>query len=193
MKNNNILNVLRTDKTVFTFKELMLFWGGTDVTLLRRRISYYVKVGDFYHLRRGIYAKNKDYNKLELAAKVYTPAYISFETVLTEAGITFQYYSQIFIASYLTREIICDNQIFSYKKIKNCTLTNHIGIESKSNYSIATKERAFLDVIYLNKNYYFDNLQPLDWDKVFTILPIYENKNMIKLVNKYYQEFKASS
>jgi len=188
----NILNILRTDKTVFTFKELMLFLGLTDAVLLRRRISYYVKTGDFYPLRRGIYAKNKDYNKLELAVKICTPSYISFETVLTEAGVIFQYYNQIFVASYLTREIICDKQLFSYKKIKDLTLTNNFGIENKNNYAIATKERAFLDIIYLNKNYHFDNLSPLDWDKVFTGLPIYANKNMIKLVNNYYKEFKAS-
>ena len=62
--------------------------------------------------------------------------------------------------------------------------------ENKDYYSIASKERAFLDVVYLNKDYYFDNLSPLNWDMVFLILPLYENKRMVKKVGEYYKNFK---
>lgn len=192
MRKIDVLDILRTDKTVFTFKELMLFLGETDIKLLKRRINYYVKTGKFYHIRRGIYAKDENYNKLELATKIYTPAYISLETVLSNAGIVFQHYSQIFVVSYLTRDIVCDAQSYTYKKIKDSVLINDTGIEHKANYAIASKERAFLDTVYLHKDYYFDNLSVLDWDKVFTVLPIYANKTMIKKVNKFYQAFKNS-
>jgi hypothetical protein len=63
-------------------------------------------------------------------------------------------------------------------------------MKNTGTYNIASAERAFLDIIYLNKNYYFDNLSNLNWDKVFEILPIYQNKNMIKMVNKHYKESK---
>lgn len=190
MKKVNILDILQTDKTVFTFKELMLFTGETNRTLLKRRIHHHVKTGKFYPVRRGIYAKNKNYNKLELATRIYTPSYISLETVLSQSGVVFQHYNQIFVISYLTREIVCDGQIYSYKRIKYPVLINDIGIFKKNNYTVATKERAFLDVIYLYKDYYFDNLSTLDWDKIFMILPIYKNKTMITKVNRLYKTLK---
>ncbi|TSC77837.1 MAG: hypothetical protein G01um101429_938, partial [Parcubacteria group bacterium Gr01-1014_29] len=65
-------------------------------------------------------------------------------------------------------------------------LTNQTGIEVKENYFIASLERAFLDVVYLNKEYHFDNLSGINWGKVDEILPIYGgNKRMEAKVKKY--------
>lgn len=190
MEKADILSILRSDQTVFSFKDILLDSGENNPARLRRRLNYYITHGQLYGIRRGFYAKDKNYHKFELAIKIFTPSYISFETVLAKEGIIFQHYSQIFIASYQTREIKCDGQTYSYRKIKDAVLTNNIGIENKANYSIATKERAFLDVIYLNKDYHFDNLTPLDWNKAFEILPIYDNKRMVKRVQEYYQAAK---
>ena len=163
-------------------------WGGIDIKTAKVRINYYVKSGDLYPVRRGIYAKDKDYDRFELATKIFTPAYISFETVLGNAGVTFQYYSQIFVASYQTKEIIADGQKIVYKTLKSSILTNSAGIENRDYYAIASPERAFLDVVYLNKDYHFDNLGALDWDKVNEIVPIYgSNERMSNRVNEYYQ------
>lgn len=191
----DIMNILlRNKQSVFTFKEVNMLAGGeVDPALLRRRISYYVKKGDLQPLRRGIYAKDKKYDKLELANRIYTPSYISLETVLHRAGVIFQFYAQIFIASYLTREIKVDDQVFSYRKIKDEILTRTqppTGIEHKGTYSIAIPERAFLDVVYLSKDYHFDNLSALNWEKVFELLPIFENAEMEKRVKAYYEHFK---
>lgn len=177
--------ILRSNKTVFSFKDIVLLWGDSG-SVARVRINYYIQNGDIYHIRRGFYAKDKNYNKFEFAAKIYTPSYISFETVLGQAGITFQYYSQIFIASYLTREIKCDGQTYSFRKIKDTILTNKVGLENSDEYFTASKERAFLDTLYINKDYHFDNLSSLDWNKVFEILPIYNNKRMTKKVKEIY-------
>lgn len=185
------MNILKSNNTVFSFKEILLASGESNPALLRRRIYSYIKNGQLYSIRRGLYAKDKNYNKLELATKIFIPAYVSFETVLAEAGVTFQHYSQIFVASYQTKEIDCDGQIFSFKKLKTNVLNNNSGIENKGFYSIASKERAFLDIVYLNKDYHFDNLSPLAWDKVFSILPMYGNKRMTKKVKQYYKDFKS--
>lgn len=187
----DILNILKSNSTVFSFKEILLTSGEDNPALLRRRIYHYIKNGQLFGIRRGLYAKDKNYNKLELATKIFIPAYVSFETVLAEAGVIFQHYSQIFVASYQAKEINCDGQIFSFRKLKTNIINNNAGIENKSFYSIASKERAFLDVVYLNKDYHFDNLSPLDWDKVFSFLPMYENKRMAKKVSQYYEDFKS--
>ena len=188
-----ISKVLRLENTVFTFKDISLIWGDTDKTATIAGVNYYVKTGVLYRIRRGIYAKDKNYDRLELAAKIYTPSYISFETVLAKAGIVFQFYAQIFVTSYLTREITADKQIYSYRKIKDSVLTNQAGIEKKNNYAIASAERAFLDVLYLNKDYHFDNLSSLDWGKILEILPIYTNKRMEKKVKEYQKASKVST
>ena len=134
-----------------------------------------------------MYAKSRNYNKLELATRIFTPSYVSFETVLAKEGLIFQYYDKIFVASYLTREITVDQQTFTYRKIKDVLLTNAIGVEHVSETSIATKERAFLDTLYVNADYQFDNVRSLIWEKVFEILPIYNNQRMTKKVNSLHK------
>ncbi len=191
-KGDYISTILRSKQTVFSVNEIMLLWGETTSGAARVRINYYAKSGDLYRIRRGFYAKDKNYDKFELATKIFAPSYVSFETVLGRVGVTFQYYGQIFIASNLTREIKSDGQTYAYRKIKDAILTNHLGINNKDNYSIASAERAFLDLVYLNTDYHFDNLSILNWDKVFEIIPIYGgNKRMVKSVKKYYEAKKA--
>lgn len=190
MEKGFLKGLLRTDKTVYSFKELALLWQAAEFKTIKSRINYYVKRGDLYHIRRGLYATDKNYDRFELATKLCIPSYISFETVLRATGIIFQHYNQIFIASYQTKTINCDGQTYTIKRIKDSILTNTIGVELRENYSIATTERAFLDVIYLNKEYHFDNLGSLNWNKVFEILPIYQNKQMEKRVAKYYAAYK---
>jgi hypothetical protein len=189
-KGNYISAILRSPKTVFSFKDIVLLWGDSD-SAAKVRVNYYIKKGQLYSLRRGLYAKDKNYNKIELATKIFIPSYVSFETVLTQEGIIFQYYNKIFVASYLTRNIICDNQLYSYRKIKDLVLTNNIDITNSNECSIATKERAFLDTIYINKEYHFDNLSPLNWDNVFAMLPMYNNKRMTQKINNLYLNFRS--
>ena len=187
MGRDYLSNLFRTNNTVFTFKDISLIWKETDARLVKKRIYRYVKAGKLYPIRRGIYARDKNYDRLELATKIFTPAYISLETVLFKEGIIFQYYDEIFVVSYLSRKISCDGQTYVFRRIKETVLTNSLGIEKKGNYYIASKERAFLDTIYLNKNYHFDNLSSINWDKCFEMLPIYNNKAMAITLNSYYK------
>lgn len=185
---------MKSNKTIFTFNEVALLWGESNTNFVKKKLYRYAKAGKLNSLRRGIYSKDAKYDPYEFAVKIYTPAYISFETVLGASGITFQFYGQIFVASYQTKEIECNGQKYSYHKIKDEILTNRAGIEVRENYSIASPERAFLDVLYLHKEYHFDNLSPLNWDKVFEILPIYgENKRIKKTVNSYYKASKSDN
>lgn len=185
--------LLRSFKTVFSTKDVALLWGENNNTIVSNRLKKYAKSGKLIRLRRGFYAKDQNYNRFELATRIYTPAYISFETVLTRTGINFQYYSKIFVASYVTREIEVDEQKISFVKMKDYVLSNTIGIEHTNNIAIATKERAFLDRVYVSKDYHFDHLDVLDWDQVFEILPIYNNKRMNKKINEYFKDYQANN
>ena len=182
--------LLRSPKTVFSTKDIALLWGEQGATKVRVRLSNYVKSRKLIRVRHGIYAKDKNYDRFELATRIYAPSYISFETVLTRAGINFQYYGNIFVASYVTREVEADGQKISFVRMKDYVLSNTAGIEQKNDVYFATKERAFLDRIYISKDYHFDHLDVLDWEKVFEILPIYRNKRMEKKVGKYFKDYK---
>lgn len=185
-----LLELYSRPQTVFQIEEIAQIFPATKPGNLRRRLHYFVKAGKLKNLRRGIYAKN-EYEPLELANRIYAPSYISFETVLLKEGIVFQYYETIFVASYLSRTLTVDGHTIAYRQIGEPALSNRSGIEEKNGYFIASKERAFLDAVFLYKDYYFDNLGSLDWDKIFELAPIYESKALEKRVkeyNKHYRE-----
>lgn len=189
MQKGDFLSViLRSNKTVFTTKDIALLWHEPNSAAARVRLHYFVKKGDLYHIRHGLYAKNENYNKLELATRILTPSYVSFETVLVKEGLIFQYYAPVFVASYAKREITIDNQIYSFRKMKDSLLTDSTGISHSYETSIATPERAFLDILYVNASFHFDNLRSLDWERVFEILPVFDNKRMEKKVDNLFKD-----
>lgn len=189
MKNNIILDLYKSDQTVFTVDEIALRYPDLPQKNLLRRMSYYVDQGKINRPRKGIYAKD-DFNPLELANKIYTPSYISLETVLKQHGLIFQQSSLITAASYLTRNITCNEIEISYRKIKEEILVNKTGILFNDHYYTASKERAFLDAIYVYKDYHFDNMSTLNWKKIKEISKIYQSKSLEQRVKDYYQKYK---
>jgi predicted transcriptional regulator of viral defense system len=192
-KGNYLAVILRSPKTVFSSKDISLLWSEASTAATRVRLNYFVKKGDLYRIRKGLYAKDENYNKLELATRILIPSYVSFETVLVKEGLIFQYYEPVFIASYATRQITIHQQVYSFRKIKNTVLMNSEGIEHVNETSIANRERAFLDMIYINANYHFDNIRSINWDMVFEILPIYNNQKMAINVKTLYKNAKQQT
>ena len=182
----DIGKIYKSSQTIFTISDFSLIWRINQPKLVRARVNDYAKRGKLYRVRKGIYAKDKEYNKFELATRIYTPSYVSLETILAKEGVIFQYYETTFVASYLSRKIEVDGSQFVFKKIRNDILINPQGVEFKEGYFRATKERAFLDAVYLYKNYSFDNLNILDKNKVFELLKIYRSKQLIKKVKEYF-------
>ena len=186
-KGNYLTSILRSPKTVFTLKDIALLWREPASDAVRVRLNYYARQGDLYRLRKGLYAKSENYDKLELATRILTPAYVSFETVLAKEGLIFQYYAPVFIASYTTRNITIGAQVYSFRKIKKEVLVNQLGVEHMRETSVATRERAFLDMLYVSGNYHFDNLRTLQWDSVMQMLPLFNNKRLSLQVNQMLQ------
>lgn len=187
--NTHLIDVIRSPQSVFTTDDLALIWQETKRSLVQDRARYYLKTEQLYQIRKGFYAKDANYNKFEFAIKLYSPAYISLETVLAKEGIINQFYETIFTISYLSREINIDSQNYCFKKIKDTVLSNTLGIEFKENYWVASKERAFLDALYLYKEYHFDNLLGIDWDFCFELVEIYRNKELTKRLKSYYTDY----
>lgn len=186
---NLTAKIYQSPKTVLTNKDLALLWEENRPDNLKAKIAYYVKQGVLLRLTRGVFAKDKNYDPKELATSLYTPSYISFETVLREAGMIFQHYNVIFAAGSWSKTMTVDRYTFTFRKLKDKVLYNPSGITSLGNYSAASPERAFLDMVYLFSDYYFDNLKPLDWEKCFELAKIYKNKQLIKRLKGYHKKY----
>jgi len=191
-KGEYLETLLRSPKTIFSIQDVSLMWGEENEITISIRLNKYVKAGKLIRVRRGLYVKDKNYDRFELATRIYTPSYVSFETVLTREGVNFQYYGNVFTASYINREISVGEQKITFVRMKDYVLSNTTGIEHKDGYAIATRERAFLDRVYVSKDYHFDNLANLNWDKVFEILPVYHNKRLDKKIKEYFKSYQAS-
>jgi predicted transcriptional regulator of viral defense system len=186
---NLIAKLYQSPKTILTIKDIALIWEETNTVNLLSKIKYYAKQGSLIRLTRGVFAKDKNYNPKELATSLYTPSYISFETVLREAGIIFQHHDSIFVAGpYPTTKKIGDTTI-TFRKLKDSVLYSALGIKNEKNYSIATPERAFLDTIYLSPKFYFDNLRSINWETCFELAKMYDNKQLIKRVTQYQKNY----
>lgn len=190
MKNNLILLLYKKSQTVFTLQEIALLFPEISYGNLKKRMSYFAKSGSIKKLSRGVYAKDQ-FNPFELVNKLYTPSYISLETVLQTAGVTFQYYERIFAVTYISRTVKVGEYTIEYRRLKKDILLNKQGIEERENVIIASPERAFLDAVYLYKDYHFDNLSVLNWDKITELKNLYNNRKFLKRVEGYYQVYKA--
>lgn len=186
---SSIVKLYQSSKTVLSTREIAVLWNETRAANLYSKLRYYVKGGSLLRLRRGIFAKDKNFNPKELATKIFTPSYISFETVLRESGIIFQHYDSIYVASYASTTLKTENYTIWVRKLKNEILYNTGGIVTKNGFSQATPERAFLDMIYLFPRYYFDNLDSLDWDKCKQLVKIYNNKQLTTRLEDYQKKY----
>ena len=182
-----VFAVYKDKRTVFRLNDIALLVGESNFQSLIKKLNYYVHTGKLKNPRRGIYTK-PEYNPEELACNIYTPSYISLEYVLQKSGIIFQYDSGITAVSYLSRSIEVTGKNFLFRKIKGEVLVNTAGINRHENHvNIASAERAFLDLMYLNTEFYCDNLNPLNRQITYKILSIYKSKSLSERVKKVLQ------
>ena len=191
MAKDFILTLYSRPETVFTMRELSLLFPHISYDNIKSKTHYFVSKKKLFRVRNGIYTK-ESYNPLELS-RLYIPSYISLETVFQTEGMIFQHDTSIHMISYLSRSICIDAHKLIYRKMNERILLNNTGIEERAGYAIATKERAFLDALFLFKDYHFDNLNALDWALVETLAPIYHSAILIKRAHTYYKQFQTES
>ncbi len=178
------------DKKIITSDELKLLrW--IEGNSFKKRLSYQIKKWQFFKIRKGLYViwnisdlKEKDF--LTIANSIYKPSYISFETVLREEWLIYQHYDSIFVASNYKKELQILNQNIQFKKLPQDLLVNMEWINNEKGYYIASPERAVLDTLFLNNNYYFDSFEWLNKYKLKDLAKIYKShkKNIDDIVLK---------
>jgi len=188
--NKSFLELSQSNSTVFSYNDLAYYFG-TDKNKLVSKVTYYTKKWYLYRIKRWLYALNKDYNALELAIKLQKGSYISLETALKIYWVNFQYSSIIYVIWYKNEEVKIDNHVIIFKVINRKIRENFEWVVSKNNYLIASKYRAILDTIYLYKEFFFDNLDDIDWDELEKLSKIYNSKILEKRVmilkNNYFK------
>lgn len=178
---NRLWKLLESKRTVFTYQNLQsILWIQKRDTLksfLDRQIKAWVLIRPYL----WIYAF-KHFDLFELATKIKTQSYISFETVLKKEGVIFQEYGKtIFLASNNTLEKEALWYTFKCLKLKDSILYNPIGLVNRWWYMIATAERAICDRIYLSQNYYFDHLDGINKQKLLEISQIYNQRVILQV------------
>jgi hypothetical protein len=184
MKSDLLLIIYSDRRSVFRLVDVAMLTGQSDSFALARKLNYYVKKGYLLNPRKGIYTRIQ-FSPEELACRIYSPAYLSLEYVLQKSGIVFQYDTQITLVSYLSRSITIHDQHIRFRKIRNPILANTKGIiQHQNTVHIATPERAFLDLLYLDPGFYFDNLHPLNKSVLYNLVEIYETDTLITRCKK---------
>ena len=178
------LEIYKSERTVFKLRDIAMLTGARNADNLKALVNYYVSKGVIKNVRKGLYVKDS-YSMEELACRVYSPSYVSLETALSKAGVIFQYSSAVTAVSYLT--ITVDGVEIIYRKIKDTVLVEDKGIGREGNVNLAIPERAFLDRLYLSKDYYFDNVRPLDRDIGEDLLGIYQCAALTKRARRIFK------
>lgn len=185
-RENIMIAISSSPRTAFNTKSIALLLNEKRDLLLTKKLNYYVQKGLLLNPRKGIYTKINP-NMEELAGLVFVPSYISLQYVLQKAGVVFQYDSAITSISYLNREIEMCGQTFRYNQVKKEIAYNLEGIERRDNINIATPERALLDMMYLNSECYFDNIDGINKRKIAQLLSIYQSPRLNERVKELFK------
>jgi len=185
---DKIEQLFASNKKVFTIADLRIIWHEKEADRLKSQVKYYIDRGKLTRIKRGIYSLSDDYTPFELAGKLIVPSYISLETALLKHALIFQYTSAITSMALYTRTLSVNQREFEYHKLNQQILYNRTGIVREDNHEIASPERAVGDWMYLGRSPGFDNLRPLNKEKLKRIASIYEVKNLENRILKLSQD-----
>jgi hypothetical protein len=186
---NNLTQLIKTQKTVFTLpelKEILGIFSDSGVKSFVKRAKANQTLSNFF---KG-YWTLPNYNPWELAHKMKPQSYISCETVLFQEGVFFQFYGNT-ISCMADRSLqhTIDDKKFIFYKMKPELLHNPLGIREYDTYRIATPERALCDYIYLNPRGVIDAPESINKIRLEEILPLYPKATILhieKLLNVEY-------
>ena len=122
----------------------------TGVSDRRGRIARLLDSGDLIALRRGLYATRQDLDPLGLAASIYGPSYISFETALSWHGMIPEGVVEILSAT-LKRPASYENSFGRFRYIGIPVAVYPVGImrvaDGEIPFLIASPTKALCDTI----------------------------------------------
>jgi len=173
------------NQTVFRTADIADLLGRPVSKAVNFYIHHYIKTGQLIRLSKGLYTFTPDYNREELGNKFRVPSYVSFTTVLVEAGLIFQPYPTITLAAARSEKKEIAGQKFIYRKLKDESLLNAEGLVAEKGVMKATPERALLDWWYLDGEQTVDRPEDLDWEKMKDLnQDVYKSRRLASYIKK---------
>ena len=126
-----------------------------DQKLLDYQISLWVQKGNLLRLKNGLYAFEKDKERIkseEVAAFIYEPSYLSLESALAWYGfIPEMVYAYVSVTARINRKFTNAFGTFLYRHIKPELFWGYTETKTEyGHYLLAEPEKALLDYLYLN-------------------------------------------
>ena len=145
--------VAKIDSPVFTRQEIKLL----SLKVFDWQLSLWKKSGYILKIRNGVYAfsgRLKEISGEELAQKIYSPSYLSYEKALSYYGFIPEMVYAFTLATPKTTRTF-DNKFgrFIYHNIKKNLFFGYVQIkEGNEPYLVADPQKALIDFLYLKKS-----------------------------------------
>ncbi len=141
---------------IFTINDVLKYFSNEPENQINTQIHRLLKSGNIVSIKRGLYIfANTEVDEFVLANKIYSPSYVSMESVLNIYGVIPDIPVNVTSMTTVTpKKITSKKGVFLYSKIKKDLF---FGYESKLDssgkmyYLIASPEKALLDYIYVRK------------------------------------------
>lgn len=167
-----INELLQSDRKLFHTNDLAILWGISNRQTLYMTISRYIDSGVLFPVYKGLYATIPvdSIDPLELGvAIIHRYAYLSTETVLSQAGVISQVVYDYTFISDQSRRVSVGAWSFRYRQMKAEYLFNPIGIVREKQVFVASLERAAADLLYYAPDYHFDVTAHINFEQVRSI------------------------
>ena len=174
MKLEEIRSKIKTK--VFSRQDLAKLFPDDKLVHINTQLYRMIKRGDLMSVKRGLYMfPDTEIDEFVLANKIYTPSYVSLESVLNLSGIIPDIPSAVTsVATVTSKKFHTSLGDFIYSKLPaNLFFGFMVVLDQKSGlyYNAATPEKALLDFIYLKRirdpNEYRIDMEFLDKDVLF--------------------------
>lgn len=139
--------LMESGRTVFTPVDLRLLWKSNSLNAKTSAVRM-VEKGLMIRLVAGYYALNDRYSRYELANRMVSPSYVSFQSALFYAGINFQARAQTASVTLRNCRKKVGDTLYTYAAMKKELFFNPDGIVTREGAAIALPERAILDSLY---------------------------------------------
>jgi predicted transcriptional regulator of viral defense system len=165
---------------VFHVGDLANLWNINNKNTLYTTLKRYSRAQLLFRVQKGMYAI-KPITKIDpylLGIKaLHKFAYVSTESILSQAGIILQDVKYITLISSESKKFSIGNMNYCLnyrsRQLDDKFLFQSEGLYIKNGIYMATTERAIADILYFCPNFHFDNRDNIDWKKVKKIQTIY--------------------
>lgn len=166
---NRFAKLARLGEQVFHIDDLANLWSIDNKNTLYTTLKRYVKTGLIFRIYKGLYSikpiDKTDQYLLGVKA-LHKFAYISAETIFSNEGIILQDVKYITIISSESKKFSINSINYRSRQLDDRFLFNDNGIYVKNGVNTAITERAVADILYFQPDFYFDNSNKIDWNKV---------------------------